>query len=41
VGFQVLAPALGEGVMFRVAAEVERLSGFESRPALATSMGAA
>jgi aspartyl-tRNA(Asn)/glutamyl-tRNA(Gln) amidotransferase subunit A len=41
VGFQVLAPALGEGVMFRVAAEVERLSGFDGRPALASSEGAA
>ena len=41
VGFQVLAPALGEGLMFRVAAEVERLSGFDARPALASSEGAA
>ncbi|MEX0826900.1 MAG: Asp-tRNA(Asn)/Glu-tRNA(Gln) amidotransferase subunit GatA [Acidimicrobiia bacterium] len=40
VGFQVLAPALGEAVMFRVAAEVERLSGFDIRPELASSEGA-
>jgi aspartyl-tRNA(Asn)/glutamyl-tRNA(Gln) amidotransferase subunit A len=32
IGFQVMAPALGEGVMFRVAAEVERLAGFSDRP---------
>jgi aspartyl-tRNA(Asn)/glutamyl-tRNA(Gln) amidotransferase subunit A len=37
IGFQVMAPALGEEVMFRVAAEIERLSGFDARPALATS----
>jgi aspartyl-tRNA(Asn)/glutamyl-tRNA(Gln) amidotransferase subunit A len=37
VGFQVLAPALGEGVMFRVAKHVEALVGFDARPALATS----
>ncbi len=37
IGFQVMAPALGEEAMFRVAAEVERLAGFEARPALATS----
>jgi hypothetical protein len=36
----VLAPALGEAVMFRVAAEVERLSGFDIRPELASSEGA-
>ncbi len=34
IGFQILAPALGEQVMFRVAAEVERLAGFEARPAM-------
>jgi aspartyl-tRNA(Asn)/glutamyl-tRNA(Gln) amidotransferase subunit A len=32
IGFQVMAPALGEPVMFRVAAEVERLAGFTARP---------
>jgi aspartyl-tRNA(Asn)/glutamyl-tRNA(Gln) amidotransferase subunit A len=32
VGFQVMAPALGETVMFRVAAEVERLAAFDARP---------
>jgi aspartyl-tRNA(Asn)/glutamyl-tRNA(Gln) amidotransferase subunit A len=37
VGFQVMAPALGEEVMFRVAAEIERFSGFEARARLATS----
>ena len=41
VGFQVLAPALGEAVMFRVAEAVERLVGFDARPALADSEGAA
>jgi aspartyl-tRNA(Asn)/glutamyl-tRNA(Gln) amidotransferase subunit A len=41
IGFQVLAPALGEAVMFRVARAVEALSGFDLRPALATSKGAA
>ena len=40
IGFQVLAPALGEGVMFRTARVVEELSGFTARPALATSEGA-
>ena len=34
IGFQVMAPALGERVMFRVAAEVERLAAFNSRPVL-------
>ena len=33
IGFQVMAPALGEQVMFRVAAEVERLAGFGALPA--------
>jgi hypothetical protein len=32
-----MAPALGEEVMFRVAAEIERLSGFGARAELATS----
>jgi aspartyl-tRNA(Asn)/glutamyl-tRNA(Gln) amidotransferase subunit A len=32
IGFQVMAPALGEEVMYRVAAEVERLAGFEIAP---------
>jgi aspartyl-tRNA(Asn)/glutamyl-tRNA(Gln) amidotransferase subunit A len=41
IGFQVLAPALGEAVMFRVASAVEQSSGFTDRPALATSAGAA
>ncbi len=34
IGFQVMAPALGETVMFRVAAEVERLAGFDARPVI-------
>jgi aspartyl-tRNA(Asn)/glutamyl-tRNA(Gln) amidotransferase subunit A len=37
IGFQVMAPALGEEVMYRVAAEVERLADFTERAALATS----
>ncbi len=37
IGFQIMAPALHEAQMFRVAAEVERLAGFAARPALATS----
>jgi aspartyl-tRNA(Asn)/glutamyl-tRNA(Gln) amidotransferase subunit A len=41
VGFQVLAPALGEAVMFQVAEAVERLASFDARPSLATSEGAA
>lgn len=32
IGFQVMAPALGEETLFRVAADVERLAGFERRP---------
>ncbi len=37
IGFQVMAPSLGEETLFRVAAEVERLAGFAARPKLATS----
>lgn len=37
IGFQIMAPALGEEVMFRVAAEVERRADFTARPKLATS----
>ena len=37
IGFQVMAPALGEEALFRVAAEVERLAAFDRRPGLATS----
>lgn len=37
IGFQIMAPALQEAQMFRVAAEVERLASFDARPALATS----
>jgi aspartyl-tRNA(Asn)/glutamyl-tRNA(Gln) amidotransferase subunit A len=32
IGFQVMAPALGEAVMFRVARAVERAVAFEQRP---------
>jgi len=35
IGFQVMAPALGESTMFRVAAEVERLAAFAAKPQLA------
>ena len=41
IGFQILAPALGEPVMFRAAKAVEALAGFAARPALASSEGAA
>jgi len=34
IGMQVMAPALGEERMFAVAAELERLAGFEARPPL-------
>jgi aspartyl-tRNA(Asn)/glutamyl-tRNA(Gln) amidotransferase subunit A len=34
IGFQVMAPAMGERVLFRVAAEVERVAGFTARPVL-------
>jgi aspartyl-tRNA(Asn)/glutamyl-tRNA(Gln) amidotransferase subunit A len=37
IGFQIMAPALGEQVMYRVAAEVERLADFTDKPYLATS----
>jgi aspartyl-tRNA(Asn)/glutamyl-tRNA(Gln) amidotransferase subunit A len=37
IGFQVMAPALGEDVMYRVAAEVERLAGFVIAPKLVGS----
>jgi aspartyl-tRNA(Asn)/glutamyl-tRNA(Gln) amidotransferase subunit A len=37
IGFQILAPALGEPTLFRVAAALEALAGFEARPPLATS----
>jgi aspartyl-tRNA(Asn)/glutamyl-tRNA(Gln) amidotransferase subunit A len=37
IGFQVMAPALGEERLFQVAAEVERLAGFTLRADLATS----
>ena len=41
IGVQVMAPALGEQRMFRVAAAIEGAAGFTARPALATSEGAA
>jgi aspartyl-tRNA(Asn)/glutamyl-tRNA(Gln) amidotransferase subunit A len=37
IGFQVMAPALGEEMMFRVGAEVERLASFDATAPLATS----
>jgi aspartyl-tRNA(Asn)/glutamyl-tRNA(Gln) amidotransferase subunit A len=37
IAFQVMAPTLGEEALFRVAAEVERLAGFDATPVLATS----
>ena len=37
IGFQIMAPALGEEGMYQVAAAVERLVEFDQRPALATS----
>jgi aspartyl-tRNA(Asn)/glutamyl-tRNA(Gln) amidotransferase subunit A len=37
IGFQVMAPALGEEVMYQVAAAVESLAGFTDRALLATS----
>ncbi|HSQ36367.1 MAG TPA: Asp-tRNA(Asn)/Glu-tRNA(Gln) amidotransferase subunit GatA [Acidimicrobiia bacterium] len=37
IGFQLLAPALGEAVLLRAARAVEALAGFTARPALATS----
>ncbi|MDJ0665236.1 MAG: Asp-tRNA(Asn)/Glu-tRNA(Gln) amidotransferase subunit GatA [Acidimicrobiia bacterium] len=37
IGFQIMAPALHEAQLFRLAAEVERLARFDARPALATS----
>ncbi len=37
IAVQVMAPALGEEMLLRVAAEIERLVGFDARPSLATS----
>jgi aspartyl-tRNA(Asn)/glutamyl-tRNA(Gln) amidotransferase subunit A len=37
IGFQIMAPALGEKVMFQTAAAVEALAGFDARPAMAVS----
>ena len=34
IGFQVMAPALGETILFRLAAGVERLADFSARPVL-------
>jgi aspartyl-tRNA(Asn)/glutamyl-tRNA(Gln) amidotransferase subunit A len=34
IGFQVMAPALGEPMMYRVAAAVEQLAAFDARPDL-------
>jgi aspartyl-tRNA(Asn)/glutamyl-tRNA(Gln) amidotransferase subunit A len=35
IGFQVMGPALGEAIVFRVANAVEQLAAFSSRPSLA------
>jgi aspartyl-tRNA(Asn)/glutamyl-tRNA(Gln) amidotransferase subunit A len=35
IGFQVMAPALGEPIMYQVAAAVEQLAGFDASPDLA------
>jgi aspartyl-tRNA(Asn)/glutamyl-tRNA(Gln) amidotransferase subunit A len=37
IGFQVMAPALGEERLFQVAKEIENIAQFRARPALATS----
>lgn len=37
IGFQIMAPSLGEAMLFRVAAEVERIANFEAVPAMAVS----
>jgi aspartyl-tRNA(Asn)/glutamyl-tRNA(Gln) amidotransferase subunit A len=39
IGFQVMGPALGEQVLFQVAAEVERLAAFAARPQLSHADG--
>ncbi|HKX76532.1 MAG TPA: Asp-tRNA(Asn)/Glu-tRNA(Gln) amidotransferase subunit GatA [Acidimicrobiia bacterium] len=39
IGFQVMAAALGEPVMFRTAKAVERLAGFSARPQMMESAG--
>jgi aspartyl-tRNA(Asn)/glutamyl-tRNA(Gln) amidotransferase subunit A len=41
IGFQVLAPALSEPLLFQVANAVEDLAGFDARPGMASSEGAA
>ncbi len=41
IGLQIIGPALGEPIVFRVAKVVEDLVGFDAAPALATSEGAA
>jgi len=37
IGFQIMAPSLGEERLFQVASEVERLAGFDMRASFATS----
>ena len=37
IGFQVMAPAMDEELLFRVGAAVEKLAAFDERPALAAS----
>jgi aspartyl-tRNA(Asn)/glutamyl-tRNA(Gln) amidotransferase subunit A len=38
IGFQVMAPALGEAAMFRAARGVELLAGFDARPAMVEAL---
>ncbi len=38
IGFQVMAPALGEPRLFQVAAEVERLAAFSARPRMVEAL---
>ena len=38
IGFQVMAPALGERTLYRVAAEVERLAAFTARPGMVEAL---
>ena len=37
IGFQVMAPPLGERVLFRAAAAVEEIAGFDARPPMAAA----
>lgn len=37
IGFQIMAPALGEEILYQVAPAVESMAGFTQRAALASS----